>query len=124
ATAEYCVARHSAVVPKPRSLTHTEAATVPIGALTAWQGLFDHAKLRPGERVLVHGGAGAVGVFAVQLAKLHGARVTATASARDLDFVTSLGAEQVIDYRASRFEEGVQDLDVVFDTIGGQTLNR
>jgi NADPH:quinone reductase-like Zn-dependent oxidoreductase len=124
ATAEYCIAHHSAVAPKPHGLTHAEAASVPIGALTAWQGLFDRAKLQPGERVLVHGGAGAVGIFAVQLAKLHGARVMATASARDFDFVASLGAEQVIDYGASRFEEAAREVDVVFDTVGGETLQR
>jgi NADPH:quinone reductase-like Zn-dependent oxidoreductase len=124
ATAEYCVAHHSAVAPKPHGLTHAEAASVPIGALTSWQGLFDRAKLQPGERVLVHGGAGAVGIFAVQLALLRGARVTATASARDIAFVSSLGAEQVIDYRTSRFEDAVQEMDVVFDTVGGETLER
>ena len=124
AMAEYCIAPFFAVAPKPRRLTHVEAASVPIGALTAWQGLFDHAKLQPGERVLVHGGAGAVGVFAVQLARLHGAHVIATASARNRDFVSSLGAEQVIDYRESRFEDRVQDLDVVLDTVGGETLER
>ena len=124
ATAEYCVAASSSVAPKPRGLTHAEAASVPISALTAWQGLFDRAKLQPGERVLVHGGAGAVGIFAVQLARLHGARVIATATARDRDFVASLGAERIIDYRASRFEDEVGELDVVFDTVGGETLGR
>jgi NADPH:quinone reductase-like Zn-dependent oxidoreductase len=79
ATAEYCVTRPASVAPKPAQLTHVEAASVPIGALTAWQGLFDRAKLQAGERVLVHGGAGAVGLFAIQLARLHGAHVTATA---------------------------------------------
>jgi NADPH:quinone reductase-like Zn-dependent oxidoreductase len=92
--------------------------------MTAWKGLFDRAKLQPGERVLVHGGAGAVGIFAVQLANLRGAIVTATASARDIDFVASLGAEQVVDYGASRFEDAVRDVDVVFDTVGGETLER
>jgi NADPH:quinone reductase-like Zn-dependent oxidoreductase len=124
ALAEYCIAPFFAVAPKPRRLTHFEGASVPIGALTAWQGLFDHAKLQPGERVLVHGAAGAVGVFAVQLARLHGAHVIATASARNRDFVSSLGAEQVVDYRASRFEDCAKDLDVVFDTVGGDTLER
>jgi NADPH:quinone reductase-like Zn-dependent oxidoreductase len=124
ALAEYCVAPFSAVSPKPRSLTHAQAAAVPISALTAWQGLFDRAKLQPGERVLVHGGAGGVGVFAVQLARNHGANVIATASGRDRDFVTSLGADSVIDYRASKFEELAKDIDVVFDTVGGETLER
>lgn len=124
ALAEYCVAPLSAVAPKPSRLSHIEAASVPIGALTAWQGLFERARLQPGERVLVHGAAGSVGMFAVQLARLHDAYVIATASARNLDFVRSLGAGQVIDYQASRFEEVVRDVDVVFDTVGGSTLDR
>ncbi len=124
AMAEYCITQPSSVAPKPRSLTHIEAASVPIGALTAWQGLFDRARLQPAEHVLIHGGAGAVGTFAVQLARLHGARVTATASARNLDFVAGLGAERVIDYRAVRFEDNVCGMDVVFDTVGGETLQR
>jgi NADPH:quinone reductase-like Zn-dependent oxidoreductase len=124
AMAEYCIAPPSAIAPKPPSLTHVEAASIPIGALTAWQGLFDRAQLRQGERVLVHGGAGAVGIFAVQLAGFRGAHVSATASARNIELVKSLGAVQAIDYRKSRFEESVQDLDVVFDTAGGETLER
>jgi NADPH:quinone reductase-like Zn-dependent oxidoreductase len=124
ATAEYCLAQTSAVAPKPPRLTHVEAASAPIAALTAWQGLVDRARLQPGERVLVHGGAGAVGAYAVQLARLRGAQVIATASARDTAFVTNLGAGQVIDYRASRFEDTVQEMDVVFDTVGGETLQR
>jgi len=124
AMAEYCVAPVSAVVRKPPGLSHAEAASVPIGALTAWQGLLERAKMRYGERVLVHGGAGAVGAYAVQLARLHGARVIATASAADTGFVKMLGAEQVIDYRASRFEQLVSGLDIVFDTVGGDTLQR
>ena len=105
AMAEYCITQPSSVAHKPPRLTHVEAATVPIGALTAWQGLFERARLQAGERLLVHGGAGAVGSFAIQLARFRGARVTATASARNLAFVTGLGAEQVIDYRAVPFEE-------------------
>jgi NADPH:quinone reductase-like Zn-dependent oxidoreductase len=124
AMAEYCVAPYFGVALKPESLTHVEAASVPISALTAWQGLFDHARLQAGERVLVHGGAGAVGGFAIQLARLHGARVIATASARDRELVANLGAEQVIDYRESRFEDFAKEMDVVFDTVGGETLKR
>ncbi len=124
ALAEFSIAPSSSVAPKPPQLTHVEAASIPIGALTAWQGLFDRARLQPGERVLVHGGAGAVGVFAIQLAKLHGAHVIATASAGNLDFVASLGAEKVIDYKASRFEDNAKEVDVVFDTVGGETLER
>jgi NADPH:quinone reductase-like Zn-dependent oxidoreductase len=124
AMAEYCITQPSSVVPKPRRLTHVEAASVPIGSLTAWQGLFERAKLQAGEHVLVHGGAGAVGIFAIQLARFHGAHVTATASARNLEFATGLGAERVIDYQAVRFEENVSAMDVVFDTVGGETLQR
>lgn len=124
AMAEYCVTQPGSVAPKPSRLTHVEAAAVPIGALTAWQGLFDHAKLQAGERVLVHGGAGAVGSFAIQLARLRGARVSATVSARNLEFVAGLGAEQVIDYRAVPFEDEVSGMDVVLDTVGGDTLQR
>lgn len=124
AMAEYCVAPVSSVARKPITLSHAEAASVPISALTAWQGLFDRAKIQSGERVLVHGGAGAVGAYAVQLARLHGAHVIATASSSDAAFVKSLGAERIIDYRASRFERCVSGIDVVFDTVGGETLER
>src|SRR6266850_334268 len=94
------------------------------GALTTWQGLVDRAGLAAGQRVLIHGAAGGVGTFAVQLARWRGARVTATASAANLDFVRSLGADEVIDYRAERFEDVVRHVDVVFDTVGGETLER
>lgn len=124
ALAEYCITKAAWVAEKPSSLTHVEAASVPMGALTAWQGLFDRANLQAGERVLVHGGAGAVGIFAVQLASFRGAHVIATASARNMDFVRQLGAEQVVDYRAARFEESVEAVDVVFDTVGGDTFER
>lgn len=109
---------------KPATLSHEAAASVPIGALTAWQGLIDRAKLEPGQRVLVHGGAGAVGLYAVQLAHIRGARVITTVAAQDIDFVKRLGADQAIDYKASRFEKEVRDVDVVFDAVGGDTLER
>ena len=124
AMADCCVAPVSALALKPTRLTAAEAASVPISALTAWQALFDHAHLRAGERVLIHGAAGGVGTFAVQLAKLHGAYVIATASSRNLDFVSKLGAHEVIDYRTNRFEEKVNAVDVVLDTVGGDTLDR
>src|SRR4029453_14778899 len=124
AMAEYCITQPASVAQKPPSVTHVEAASVPIGALTAWQGLFDRAQLQAGEHVLVHGGAGAVGIFAIQLARLRCAHVTTTASARNLAFVSQLGAEQVIDYRAVHFEDNVRNMDVVFDTVGGETLKR
>jgi len=124
AMADYCIAPFFAVAPKPERLSHVEAASVPISALTAWQGLFDHARLRPGERVLIHGGSGAVGSFAVQLAHQHGAHVIATASSVNAGLVTELGADQVVDYRTQRFDELFKDFDVVFDTVGGDTLER
>ncbi len=123
--AQYCVTSASNLARKPRRLTHTEDASVLIGALTAWQALFDQAKLHAGERVLVHGGAGSVGVFAIQLARIQGAQVITTASERNLDFAQQLGAEQVIDYRSVRFEESVRKVDfVLVDTDGGETLER
>jgi NADPH:quinone reductase-like Zn-dependent oxidoreductase len=124
AQAEYCVARADEVTAKPSSVDHAHAAAVPISALTAWQGLFDHAHLAVGERVLVQGAAGGVGLFAVQLARWRGARVIGTASAHNRDFVRGLGADEVIDHRVTRFEDAVRDLDVVFDTVGGETLER
>ncbi|MHA3774912.1 NADP-dependent oxidoreductase [Verrucomicrobiota bacterium sgz303538] len=124
ALAEFCVAPATAVAPKPNSLDYPHAATVPISALTAWQGVFDRGELKAGQRVLIHGGAGGVGVFAVQLAHWRGAHIIATASAGNADFVRELGAAEVIDYKAERFEERVRDLDLVFDGVGGETLNR
>jgi len=124
ALAEYCLTHPASVAPKPRRLTHIESASVPIGALTAWQGLFNHANLQPHERVLIHGGAGAVGVFAVQLARFREAYVLATASSANIDFVRQLGAHEVIDYRASRFEDHAKGADVVFDAVGGDTAER
>ncbi len=124
ATAEFCLTQPQNIAPKPKSLTHELAASVPIGALTAWQGLFTRAKLQSGERVLIHGAAGAVGLFAVQLANLHGAHVIATASAQDAEFVKQLGADEVIDYKTSRFEDQVKNVDIVFDGVGGDTLAR
>jgi NADPH:quinone reductase-like Zn-dependent oxidoreductase len=124
ALAEYCLTQPDWIAPKPRSLDHTEAASVPIAALTAWQGLFDRAKLQAGERILVHGGAGAVSVFAIQLAHSRGAHVITTVSAHNVDFVKEIGADEVIDYKAAPFEDQVRDIDVVFDAVGGDTLQR
>jgi NADPH:quinone reductase-like Zn-dependent oxidoreductase len=124
ALAEYCVAREADVAPKPRSVDHLAAAVTPISALTAWQGLIERAHLAAGERVLVHGAAGAVGGFAVQLARWRGATVIGTASSHNAAFVRGLGASEVIDYRGARFEEVAREIDVVFDTVGGDTLRR
>lgn len=124
ATADFCITLPQNIAGKPATLSHEAAASVPIGALTSWQGLIDRAKVKQGERVLIHGGAGAVGLYAVQLAHNRGARVIATVSARDIDFVKRLGADQAIDYKACRFEKEVRDMDVVFDAVGGDTLER
>ena len=124
ANAEYCVAQAAEIARKPASIDHVHAAVVPISGLTAWQGLFDRAHLRRGQRVLVHGGAGAVGVCAVQLAHRCGAHVMTTVSPHNADFVHGLGADEVIDYHKVRFEDVVRGADVVFDTVGGETLQR
>src|SRR5581483_3812277 len=124
AQAEFCIARSVDVAPKPTSIDHVTAAVVPISALTAWQGLVERAKLTCGERVLVHGAAGNVGLFAVQIAHGIGAHVIGTASGHNLEFVRSLGADEVIDYSARPFEDAVKGVDVVFDTVGGDTLAR
>ena len=123
AAAEYVAIPAADLAPKPVAVDHVAAAALPLGALTAWQALHEHAHLKPGQHVLVHGGAGGVGAYAVQLAAAHGARVTATASARDRGFVAGLGAGQVIDY-SGRFEDQVGDVDVVVDPVGGQTMAR
>jgi NADPH:quinone reductase-like Zn-dependent oxidoreductase len=124
AEAEFTIALPSELAPKPRTLDYVQAAAVPLTALTAWQALFDHASLVAGQTVLIHGAAGGVGVFAVQLAHWAGAHVIATASARNRDFLHELGANEVIDYTTTRFEDGVHDVDLVFDTVGGDTLQR
>src|ERR1700761_745119 len=123
ATAEFCITKPSNLSLKPSSLTHIEAAATPIGLLTAWQGLLLRAQLQNCERVLIHGGAGTVGLFAVQLAKSQGVYVIATSSKANMDFVEQLGADEVINYREHRFEEAGL-VDVVFDTVGGETLDR
>ncbi|WP_037661825.1 NADP-dependent oxidoreductase [Streptomyces griseofuscus] len=124
AYAEYVVAPARHLAPKPAALTHVEAAALPLAALTAWQALVDTAGLRPGERVLVHAAAGGVGHLAVQIAKARGAYVIGTAGAAKHDLVRRLGADEVIDYRAVRFEDVVSDVDVVLDGLGAETAER
>jgi NADPH:quinone reductase-like Zn-dependent oxidoreductase len=124
AEADYTIALPGELAPKPRTLDSVQAAAVPLSALTAWQGLFEHVNLVAGQTVLIHGGAGGVGVFTVQLARWAGAQVIATASARHRDFLRDLGASAVIDYTTTRFEEVVHDVDLVFDMVGGDTLQR
>ena len=124
AYAEYAVVPEAELALKPRSIDHVLAASVPIAALTAWQGLFDAGGLRTEQKVLIHGGAGGVGSFAVQLARWKGAFIVATASGRNQEFLRNLGADLTIDYEKTRFDRLVCDADVVFDTIGGDTLKR
>ncbi|MFJ3818714.1 NADP-dependent oxidoreductase [Streptomyces sp. NPDC090056] len=124
AYAEYVVAPARHLAPKPASLTHVEAAALPLAGLTAWQALVDAADVRPGERVLVHAAAGGVGHLAVQIAKARGAYVIGTVSAAKHALVRELGADEVVDYREVRFEDVLRDVDVVLDGIGGETAER
>jgi NADPH:quinone reductase-like Zn-dependent oxidoreductase len=124
AAAEYCITTPTDIAPKPKALDHVHTAAVPISGLTAWQALFEHGKLEADQKVLIHGGAGGVGSFAIQLAAWKGASVAATVSEPNAEFVRGLGAVQVIDYQKSRFEEVVNDADVVLDLVGGDTLKR
>ncbi|WP_245497061.1 MULTISPECIES: NADP-dependent oxidoreductase [unclassified Mesorhizobium] len=124
AYAEYAVASAAMVSRKPGSLTHIEAASVPVIAVTAWQGLFDQAKLEAGQTVLIHGAAGNVGAYAVQLARRAGLRTFATAATEDVSYVHELGASTVIDFQTQRFEEAVGDADAVIDLVGGKTQER
>jgi len=122
--AEYAVAAASELQPKPAHLTFEEAASVPMGALVAWQAVIEAANVQAGQRVLVQGAAGGVGLYAVQLAVWKGARVIGTSSARNVEFVRSLGAEEAIDYNAAPFETVVHEVDVVVDTVGGEIPER
>lgn len=119
--AERVLIKPNEAAAKPKRLSHVEAAAVPLAALTAWQGLFDHGGLKAGERVLIHAGNGGVGHLAVQFAKAKGAWVATTCSGVDLDFVRGLGADQAIDYRAQKFEELVAPVDLVLDLVGGKS---
>jgi NADPH:quinone reductase-like Zn-dependent oxidoreductase len=122
--AEYVIVNERDLVGKPQHLDYAEAAAVPPAAITAWQGLFDHGGLRAGQHVLIHGGAGGVGHFAIQFAKAKGATVATTVTAGDIEFVRELGADQPIDYKTQRFEDAVQDVDLVFDLVDGETQDR
>ncbi len=122
--AEYVTVRAADLAHKPKTLEHAQAAAVPLSALTVWQAFFDHARLAPGQRVLIQGAAGGVGTFAIQIAHWRGAYVIGTASAKNRDFLLSLGADEVIDYQQARFEQVVHNVDVVLDAIGGVTRER
>jgi NADPH:quinone reductase-like Zn-dependent oxidoreductase len=122
--AEYAVVKVTEAALKPASLDVIQAGAVPLAALTAWQGLFKHGNLKEGQRLLIHGGSGGVGHFAIQFAKAKGAHVITTVSAPHIDFVRRLGADEVIDYKAQRFEAFVSEVDLVFDLVGGEIQER
>jgi NADPH:quinone reductase-like Zn-dependent oxidoreductase len=122
--AEFATAPEPRVARKPDALDDVQAAALPIASLTAWQALFDAAQLQAGQRILIHAAAGGVGGFAVQFARWKGAHVIGTASAESAGFVRQLGASEVVDYRSTKFEDAVNEIDVVLDTIGGDTQAR
>ena len=122
--AGYAVAKAGMIAPKPKLLSMVEAASVPVVAVTAWQMLFEYAKAKAGQTVLIHGAAGNVGAYAVQLAKRAGLKVAATASSSDAPMLRKLGADLVIDYRQEKFEEVLSRIDIVLDTVGGDTKRR
>jgi alcohol dehydrogenase len=122
--AEFALVREGAAAPKPASLSHVEAASIPLVGLTAWQALIDIAHVQRGQRVLIHAGSGGVGSFAIQLAKHLGAWVATTVGARNVELVRGLGADEALDYRTERFDERLRDIDFVLDTQGGATLWR
>jgi 2-desacetyl-2-hydroxyethyl bacteriochlorophyllide A dehydrogenase len=122
--ADFVTVKEWEVAVKPKSLNFLEAAAVPMGALTAWQALVDVAKLKAGQTILIHGGSGGVGSFAVQIAKARGARVIATASTANQDLLKQLGADVAIDYTKTKFEDGARDVDAVLDPVGRETLAR
>ncbi len=122
--AEYVTATEREAAVKPKSISFIDAAAVPVVALTAWQALFDAAKLQASQTVLIHGGSGGVGSFAVQMAKARGAKVIATASTTNQNFLKQLGADVAIDYTKQKFEDAAKNVDVVLDTVGRDTLKR
>lgn len=124
ADAEYLVAPAALIAAKPRTLGHVEAASVPLAAMTAWQALFEHGKLAMGQTVLILGGSGGVGSYAVQLAKVRGAKVIATASTENAAAVRELGADHVIDYKRQKIEDAVTDADLCVDLVGGEFASR
>ncbi len=124
AAAEYIAVQASDLALKPRTLDHVHSAAVTLSGLTAWQALFTHGDLQPGQKVLIHGGAGGVGTFAVQLAHWKGAHVITTSSQANLEFLHSLGADETIDYTKTRFEDELRGIDLVLDAVGGDTVAR
>ncbi len=115
------VTKADSVSPKPKSLNHLEAAALPLVGVSAWQALVENMKLSDGQKILIHGGAGGIGSISIQLAKNLGSFVATTVSSDDKQFVGSLGADVIIDYKVQAFEDLIRDYDAVFDTVGGQT---
>src|SRR5215470_16381780 len=124
AYAEHVIVKPNEAAPKPRSIDHVSAAGVPLAGLAAWQGLFKYGELKAGQRVLIHGGSGGVGHFAIQFAKAKGAHVITTVSERHIEFVRELGADEVVDYKKQKFEDVAHEVDLVLDLIGGETRKR
>jgi len=124
AIAEFARVKASELAMKPQTLSHVEAASVPLAGLTAWQALIIRGKLKAGEKVLIHAGSGGVGTFAIQIARHIGARIATTCSGRNADLVRRLGADVVIDYETQAFDELLSDYDLVFDMLGGDTMRR
>ena len=124
AYAEFAIAKEDEASLKPKNISFEHAAAVPVAGATAWQALIEIAKLERGQTVLIHGGSGGVGSFAVQIAKARGAKVIATASGANQHFLKEIGADQAIDYTATKFEEAVKNVDVVLDSVGDDTLKR
>ncbi|GAB2692959.1 NADP-dependent oxidoreductase [Mucilaginibacter koreensis] len=119
--AEYVAVKADQLALKPERADFLTAAAIPLAGLTAWQGIFDHGQLQAGQKILIHGGSGGVGTFAIQFAKWKGAHVATTASESNIQFLKDLGADEVINYKTEQFEEKLTGYDVVFDTIGGDT---
>ena len=123
AIAEIARIKENELAIKPAGMSHTDAASVPLAGLTAWQALITHGKLQKGNKVLIHAGSGGVGTYAIQIAKHFGAHVATTTSAKNAELVKGLGADVVIDYKTQKFQEALSDYDLVFDMLGGETLN-
>jgi NADPH:quinone reductase-like Zn-dependent oxidoreductase len=124
AAAEYTIVQQEFLAPKPKTLDHIQSASIPLAALTAWQGLFEHGQLCKGQRVLIHGATGGVGHFAVQLAHQRGAYVIGTVSTPHLSAARKLGVDKIVDTTTTHFEDVVSEVDLVFDTVGGDRLKR
>ncbi|MEH6939993.1 NADP-dependent oxidoreductase [Bacillus sp. JJ664] len=122
--AEYIAVHEEDIALKPKNLSFEEAASIPLVGLTSYQALHDILQIQKGDKILIHAGSGGVGTFAIQLAKLMGATVTTTASAKGMDLVKSLGTDEVINYKSTKFEEKLKNYDAVFDTLGGETLEK